>query len=64
MAVAGCEDIDLSLITEPQLTSVQFPRYEQGVHAALLVSRMIAGKPSERIVLNGKLIERGSTRRR
>ncbi|MGI6239883.1 MAG: LacI family DNA-binding transcriptional regulator [Christensenellales bacterium] len=64
IAVAGCEDIHISRITEPQLTSVEFPRYEQGVQAALLINRMINGRPAEQILLDCKLVERASTRRR
>jgi DNA-binding LacI/PurR family transcriptional regulator len=64
VALAGCEDIDISVLTTPQITSFRMPRYEQGVQAMMLLSRMMKGRPSERILLNCKLIERDSTRRR
>lgn len=64
VALAGCEDIDISVLTTPQITSFRMPRYEQGVQATMLLNRMIKGRPSERILLNCKLVERDSTRRR
>lgn len=64
VALAGCEDIDISVLTVPQITSFRMPRYEQGVQATILLNRMIEGRPSERIFLNCKLVERDSTRRK
>ncbi len=64
VALAGCEDIDISALTTPQITSFRMPRYEQGVQATMLLNRMIKGRPSERIYLNCKLVERDSTRRK
>ncbi len=64
VALAGCEDIDISILTTPQITSFQMPRYEQGVQATMLLGRMIKGMPPERILLNCKLVERDSTRRK
>lgn len=61
VAVAGCENIELSQLVVPQLTTMAIPRYEQGVQAYNLLRRMIAGGPEERIVFDAKLIIRGST---
>ena len=61
IAVAGCENIDISQLTSPTLTTMAIPRYEQGIQAFNLLNRMIAGGPAERIVMDAKLIERYST---
>ena len=61
VAVAGCENIELSQLVTPQLTTMAIPRYEQGVQAYNLLRRMIAGGPEERIVFDAKLVIRGST---
>lgn len=61
VAVAGCENIELSQLVAPQLTTIAIPRYEQGVQAYNLLRRMIAGGPEERIVFDAKLVIRGST---
>lgn len=64
VALAGCEDIDISVLTTPQITSFRMPRYEQGVQAVMLLNRMIKGRSAERILLNCKLVERDSTHRK
>ena len=63
IGVAGCEDTDITLITNPTLTSVALPRYEQGVQAVLLLNQLLSGEAPGHVLLNGRVVERESTRR-
>ena len=47
----------------PQLTTIAQPTYELGRQAAEVLVRQLAGSPVQRIVLEGTLVIRGSSRR-
>ncbi|SHF25624.1 transcriptional regulator, LacI family [Seinonella peptonophila] len=65
VAICGYDGIQLSQITEPELTTVVQPIYEMGRLAAQILIEKIGGISDHEIVyeLEVKLVERGSTKR-
>lgn len=53
IAIVGYDDIMLSSLITPQLTTCRVPRYELGVHAALMLLEQVNGK----IAGNRKIVE-------
>lgn len=63
MSIVGCDDIEISQVVTPELTTVRVPAREMGARASRLLIRRIeeeSAAPSDRL-LPVKLIERGST---
>lgn len=65
LSLIGYDDIALSPLTDPPLTTIHQPTIQKGRHAAHLLIDLIEGRDieSEQIVLPVELIERGSVRR-
>lgn len=62
LSIVGFDDIDLSTLIEPQLTTIRQNRYEMGRVAADTVIRMLGGEDKGRgIVLSPELVVRGTT---
>jgi len=61
LSVAGFDDIPLSAICTPALTTVRQPGLEKGAAAAELALRLLAGEPVGHLVLPAELVLRGST---
>ena len=63
LSIVGFNDVPRSDLLDPPLTTVHVPQHEMGVRAANLLIAAIEGEPIEqrRIVLETKLIDRGST---
>lgn len=63
MSVAGFDNIDLSAMISPPLTTVNQPGFETGALAADTLIDMIEGKETERINIEPELIKRASVSR-
>ena len=63
MAIAGSDDNELQETVTPPLTTLRFPRYEIGRHAAgLLLDRLNARSRGGAVVdLGFEIIQRGSS---
>jgi LacI family transcriptional regulator len=62
ISVTGFDDLDMSSVVTPGLTTVHFPTAELGTYAAQQLLARIAGKPFEaRVELPVELVVRGST---
>lgn len=65
IAVVGCDDIPVSSLVQPALTSVSFPQYDFGRAAMETVLDLIAGRPVAEVTTFPYHLEvRGSSRRR
>jgi LacI family transcriptional regulator, repressor for deo operon, udp, cdd, tsx, nupC, and nupG len=65
LAVVGFDNIDVSLMCDPSITTVNQPRYEMGAFACDMLLERIRnpGTPIRHLVLNTELIVRESTLR-
>lgn len=64
LSIVGFDDIQVSALVNPALTTVHQPKKELGAHSMSLMLKLLRGEEAERsLVLPGKLIERGSTSR-
>jgi LacI family transcriptional regulator len=62
ISVTGFDDLEMSAVVTPALTTVHFPTAELGTYAAQHLLARIAGKPFEaRVELPVELVVRGST---
>jgi len=62
LSIVGFDDIELSTLVQPQLTTIRQNRYEMGRVAADTVIRMLDGEDRGRgVVLSPELIVRGTT---
>ncbi len=61
--VVGFDNIELSQIVEPALTTIAQPAYKMGAHGAMLLIKLIEGKKLKKknIILEPELIIRGTT---
>ncbi|OGV38415.1 MAG: hypothetical protein A2020_15270 [Lentisphaerae bacterium GWF2_45_14] len=60
LSIIGIDNIEMSKMLFPSLTTVHQPKSEQGMLAAELVFNMIEGKASENIRLNPNIVGRNS----
>ncbi len=60
VSVTGFDDIGLSLVCHPALTTVRVPQFEMGRAAAAILLARLAGKPAESALFETQIIERGS----
>jgi len=66
LSVVGFDDLPLSAIVDPPLTTIQVSKAQIGRMAAQLVASRIRGEadlPSVKVLIGGKLVERQSVRR-
>ncbi|MFW5785986.1 MAG: substrate-binding domain-containing protein, partial [bacterium] len=62
ISIVGFDDIDLSSMIHPALTTVHQPRREMGRESVrLLIERIEGVGPIKNLLLNPALLERGST---
>lgn len=63
VAVIGFDNTEISLMSDPPLTTVNQPRYDIGSMACTALMRMIHGQPSltQKMLIDSELIVRGST---
>ncbi|NBC28913.1 MAG: substrate-binding domain-containing protein [Spirochaetes bacterium] len=62
ISIVGFDDIDLSSMIHPPLTTVHQPRREMGRESVrLLMERIDGDSPVKNLLLNPSLVERGST---
>jgi LacI family transcriptional regulator len=63
LSLVGFDDVDLSRVTTPELTTVSQPLHELGRLAITVLYRQIDGQPLDayRVELSTRLIVRGST---
>jgi len=62
ISIVGFDDIDLSSLIHPPLTTVHQPRREMGRESVrLLMERIDGDSPVKNLLLNPSLVERGST---
>ena len=69
ISVTGFDNLQLAAYVKPALTTFHQPKHELGTEAALMILRALDRKneskepsSSDAVILEGKLIERGSTR--
>ncbi len=60
VSFTGFDDIGLSLVSSPALTTVRVPQSEMGRAAAAILLDMLAGKPTQSALLETEIIERAS----
>lgn len=64
IAVVGCDDVPVSSLVQPALTSVSFPQYEFGRAAMEVIQELVAGRPVADVTTFPYHLEvRGSSRR-
>ena len=61
VSIVGFDDILLARFLEPPLTTIRQPKYEIGYQAVVMVLDLLAKGAPRHILLDGTLIERGST---
>ncbi|MFT0846305.1 LacI family DNA-binding transcriptional regulator [Actinomycetaceae bacterium L2_0104] len=61
LSVVGCDDIPISGMVTPSLTTVRLPQGEMGALAAQLLGDIISGKPIEPVEMHTSLVVRAST---
>ena len=61
--VAGFDNIDISVMTTPNITTINQPKHDMGFMACTQLLSMIANlqKPPQHFILNTELIIREST---
>jgi len=65
VSIIGCDDIDMAKLTRPPLTTIRTSFEKQGNMAVeMLLSMIREEKPGEKIILDGKVVERESTANR
>ena len=64
ISIVGFDDIQLSQILEPQLTTIKQPAYDMGLTAARMLIKLVEGKKLKKKIINFKpqLIIRQSTK--
>ncbi|MGH2457674.1 MAG: LacI family DNA-binding transcriptional regulator [Chloroflexota bacterium] len=61
VSIVGFDDIVLARYLDPPLTTIRQPKYEIGYRAITMVLDLLARGSPQRVLLDGTLIERGST---
>ncbi|MEF3303666.1 LacI family DNA-binding transcriptional regulator [Paenibacillus sp. GYB003] len=61
LAIAGCENILMTLQTTPTVTTLHYPRPEAAVSAVRTMVESLRGEPAESKLLEAELLVRGST---
>jgi DNA-binding LacI/PurR family transcriptional regulator len=61
LSVLGSRDLAVSMVTNPPLTSVEFPAREIGRQATAQLMRLMRGEPTESVSVPGRIVERAST---
>ncbi|NLF27839.1 MAG: LacI family transcriptional regulator [Clostridiales bacterium] len=64
LAVAGFENLEISIMSRPKITTVSQPRFQMGFIGCELLREQWANEaaPTQSIILNTELVVRGSTR--
>ena len=61
VSVMGCDDIELTRVVSPSVTTIRTFFEKQGIIAVEQLVRMISGEAGRLITLNGRIIPRDST---